>query len=122
MPLAASTDYPVLNLFWTIFEIFAFVIWFWLLFVILTDVFRSSDLSGLASRYVDTAWKNHSAASTVLYSGGSPPSGKRLGSIPRSVCCAKVRRIAAASSMRPVGIVRPGSAIMVSRPQSLNHG
>jgi hypothetical protein len=46
MPLAASTDYPVLNVFWTIFEIFAFVIWFWLLFVILTDVFRSSDLSG----------------------------------------------------------------------------
>jgi flagellar biosynthesis/type III secretory pathway M-ring protein FliF/YscJ len=28
------------------FEIFAFVIWFWLLFVILTDVFRSNDLSG----------------------------------------------------------------------------
>jgi hypothetical protein len=46
MPLAASTDYPVLNVFWTIFEIFAFVLWFWLLFVILTDVFRSSDLSG----------------------------------------------------------------------------
>ena len=46
MPLAAATDYPVLNVFWTIFEIFAFVIWFWLLFVILTDVFRSSDLSG----------------------------------------------------------------------------
>jgi hypothetical protein len=46
MPLAASTDYPVLNVFWTIFEIFAFVIWFWLLFTILTDVFRSSDLSG----------------------------------------------------------------------------
>jgi hypothetical protein len=46
MPLAASTDYPVLDVFWTIFEIFAFVIWFWLLFVILTDVFRSNDLSG----------------------------------------------------------------------------
>ena len=46
MPLAASTDYPVLNVFWTMFEIFAFVIWFWLLFVVLTDVFRSSDLSG----------------------------------------------------------------------------
>ena len=50
MPLAASTDYPVLNVFWTMFEIFAFVIWFWLLFVILTDVFRSSDLSGSAGR------------------------------------------------------------------------
>jgi hypothetical protein len=46
MPLADSTGYPVLNVFWTIFEIFAFVIWFWLLFVILTDIFRSSDLSG----------------------------------------------------------------------------
>ena len=46
MPLAASTDYPVLNLFWTMFEIFAFVVWFWLLFMILTDVFRSRDLSG----------------------------------------------------------------------------
>ena len=46
MPLADSTGYPVLNVFWTIFEIFAFVVWFWLLFMILTDVFRSSDLSG----------------------------------------------------------------------------
>jgi len=46
MPLAASTDYPVLNVFWTMFEIFAFVVWFWLLFMILTDVFRSHDLSG----------------------------------------------------------------------------
>ena len=46
MPLADSTGYPVLSVFWTIFEIFAFVIWFWLLFVILTDVFRSRDMSG----------------------------------------------------------------------------
>jgi hypothetical protein len=48
MPLAASTGYPVLDVFWTIFEIFAFVVWFWLLFVVLTDVFRSRDLSGIA--------------------------------------------------------------------------
>jgi hypothetical protein len=46
MPLAASTGYPVPDVFWTMFEIFAFVVWFWLLFVVLTDVFRSSDLSG----------------------------------------------------------------------------
>ncbi|HEX3966133.1 MAG TPA: SHOCT domain-containing protein [Trebonia sp.] len=46
MPLADSTGYPVLDVFWTMFEIFAFVIWFWLLFVVLTDVFRSNDLSG----------------------------------------------------------------------------
>ena len=48
MPLAASSSYPVLDAFWTIFEIFAFVVWFWLLFVVLTDVFRSRDLSGWA--------------------------------------------------------------------------
>lgn len=48
MLLAASTNYPVLDVFWTIFEIFAFVVWFWLLVVILMDIFRSSDLSGWA--------------------------------------------------------------------------
>ena len=46
MPLSASSGYPVLDVFWTMFEIFAFVVWFWLLFVVLMDVFRSSDLSG----------------------------------------------------------------------------
>ena len=46
MPLAASSSYPVLDVFWTMFQIFAFVIWFWLLFTVLMDVFRSSDLSG----------------------------------------------------------------------------
>lgn len=48
MPLAVSTNYPVLDVFWTIFEIFAFVVWFWLLVIILMDVFRSRDLSGAA--------------------------------------------------------------------------
>jgi Short C-terminal domain/Phospholipase_D-nuclease N-terminal len=46
MPLAASSSYPVLDVFWTMFQIFAFVIWFWLLFTVLMDVFRSTDLSG----------------------------------------------------------------------------
>jgi hypothetical protein len=52
MPLAASTGYPLLDVFWTMFEIFAFVLWFWLLFVVLTDIFRSQDLSGLGK----TGW------------------------------------------------------------------
>lgn len=46
MPLAAGTNYPVLNVFWTMFEIFAFVVWFWLVITVLLDVFRSADLSG----------------------------------------------------------------------------
>jgi Short C-terminal domain/Phospholipase_D-nuclease N-terminal len=47
MPLASSS-YPLLNVFWTIFEIFLWVIWIWILIWILIDIFRSRDLSGWA--------------------------------------------------------------------------
>ena len=49
MPLAASSySYPLLAVFWTILEIFVFVIWIWLLIWIFSDIFRSRDLSGWA--------------------------------------------------------------------------
>jgi ABC-type multidrug transport system fused ATPase/permease subunit len=38
--------YPLLSIFWTMLEIFAFVIYIWLLIAIFSDIFRSSDLSG----------------------------------------------------------------------------
>jgi hypothetical protein len=44
--ILAATDYPALNLFWTILEIFLWVMWFFLLFRIIGDIFRSSDLGG----------------------------------------------------------------------------
>jgi hypothetical protein len=44
----ASSSYPLLNVFWTIFEIFLWVIWIWILIWILIDIFRSHDLSGWA--------------------------------------------------------------------------
>jgi hypothetical protein len=48
MPLAASsTSYPLLDAFWTIFEIFLWVIWIWILVTVFIDIFRSHDLSGL---------------------------------------------------------------------------
>jgi type VI protein secretion system component VasK len=47
MPLAASGySYPLLSVFWTILEIFLWVIWIWILIWILIDIFRSHDLSG----------------------------------------------------------------------------
>jgi len=47
MPLAVTSySYPLLAVFWTILELFAFVVWIWLLFWIFSDIFRSSDLSG----------------------------------------------------------------------------
>lgn len=44
MQLAA--DYPLLNSFWTILEIFFFVLWIWLVITVYVDIFRSRDLSG----------------------------------------------------------------------------
>ena len=49
MLLAASSgSYPALNVFWTIVEVFLWVIWFWILITVIVDIFRSPDLSGWA--------------------------------------------------------------------------
>ena len=49
MPVASSSySYPLLGAFWTIFEIFLWVIWIWILVWIFMDIFRSRDLSGWA--------------------------------------------------------------------------
>ena len=48
MPLAASYNYPLLSVFWTILEVFLWVIWIWILIWIFIDIFRSHDLSGWA--------------------------------------------------------------------------
>lgn len=45
-PLASSYSYPLLGAFWTILEIFLWVIWIWILVAIFIDIFRSHDLSG----------------------------------------------------------------------------
>ena len=44
MLLAAS--YPVLDVLWTMFIFFLWVIWFWLLFTVFVDVFRRHDIGG----------------------------------------------------------------------------
>ncbi len=41
-----AADYPFLDVVWTIFIFFAWVIWIWLLITVLVDVFRRHDLSG----------------------------------------------------------------------------
>ena len=44
----ADSSYPLLNLFWSIFIFFLWVIWIWILIWIFIDIFRSHDLSGWA--------------------------------------------------------------------------
>jgi Short C-terminal domain len=46
MTAIASSSYPLLNIFWSIFEFFLWVIWIWILIMVFIDIFRSHDLSG----------------------------------------------------------------------------
>jgi hypothetical protein len=41
-----ASDYPFLDVFWTLLVFFAWVIWFWLLITVFADVFRRHDISG----------------------------------------------------------------------------
>jgi len=43
-----ATSYPFLEVVWTLFVFFAFVVWLWILFTVLTDIFRRHDTSGFA--------------------------------------------------------------------------
>jgi uncharacterized membrane protein len=46
MRVLAATDYPLLNAFWTMLVFFGFILWFWLLFSILGDLYSRHDVSG----------------------------------------------------------------------------
>ena len=41
-----AADYPFLDVLWTMFIFFAWVIWFWLLITIFADIFRRHDIGG----------------------------------------------------------------------------
>ncbi len=48
MPVFAASNYPFLNIFWTILIFFAWVAWIWIAITVLIDLFRRRDLSGWA--------------------------------------------------------------------------
>ena len=50
--MVIAADYPLLNVFWTMFLFFGFVIWIWMLFSIFADIFRRHDASG----WVKAGW------------------------------------------------------------------
>jgi hypothetical protein len=47
-----ATDYPFLDLMWTMAVFFIWILWIWLLFTVFADIFRRHDISGLAK----TGW------------------------------------------------------------------
>jgi phospholipase D-like protein len=48
MTVLAASDYPFLDIFWTILIFMAWVIWIWIAITVLIDVFRRRDISGWA--------------------------------------------------------------------------
>ena len=44
--MVLASDYPFLNIFWTMIIFFFWVMWFWCLIVVLSDVFRRHDIGG----------------------------------------------------------------------------
>ena len=47
-----AADYPFMDVLWTMFVFFLWVIWFWILITVFGDLFRRHDISG----FVKTAW------------------------------------------------------------------
>ena len=50
--MLAATDYPLLEVFWTMLIFFAFFVWIWLLITVFSDLFRRDDISG----WLKVAW------------------------------------------------------------------
>ncbi len=46
--ILATDNYPFLEVFWTMLIFFAFVVWIWILFTVLADIFRRHDTSAFA--------------------------------------------------------------------------
>lgn len=46
--MVVAASYPFLEVFWTMLIFFAFVVWLWILFTVLGDIFRRHDSSGFA--------------------------------------------------------------------------
>ena len=47
-----ASDYPFLDILWTMFIFFLFIIWIWILITVFADIFRRRDASG----FTKVAW------------------------------------------------------------------
>jgi hypothetical protein len=43
-----ATDYPFLDIFWTMMIFFCWIVWFWLLIGVFSDIFRRRDVGGFS--------------------------------------------------------------------------
>jgi hypothetical protein len=46
--MVIASDYPFMDILWTMIIFFAWVVWIWIMIVLLTDIFRRRDIGGFA--------------------------------------------------------------------------
>ena len=49
--MVLATDYPFMNILWSMLIFFCFVCWIWMVIVIFTDIFRRQDIGGWSKAF-----------------------------------------------------------------------
>lgn len=107
-------SYPLLNLFWTMLWFFLWIMWLFLLFKVISDIFRSDDLGGWGKAgwlilalvvpylgvliYVIARGKSMGKRDVAEARSGKPPSRRTYGKPPPPVTRPARRNPAAAAS------------------------
>ena len=77
-----AADYPFLDILWTMVVIFAWIIWFWLLITVFSDIFRRRDTSGFKRRSEDRPPRRclgHRDERPLCFLGAVAPGTRRIG-------------------------------------------
>ena len=82
--MLVGSDYPFLDIMWTMFIFFAWVIWIWLLILVLSDNFRRRDHSGWAKAGWTLLVIFLPLIGVLLYMIVRPPEPEGLGGAPRT--------------------------------------
>jgi hypothetical protein len=80
--MLAASGYPFLDIMWTMFIFFAWVIWIWLLILVLSDNFRRRDHSGWAKAGWTLLVIFLPLIGVLIYMIARPPEELRAGSAP----------------------------------------
>jgi hypothetical protein len=80
--MLAASGYPFLDIMWTMFIFFAWVIWIWLLILVLSDNFRRRDHSGWSKAGWTVLVIFLPLIGVLLYMITRPPEELRAGTAP----------------------------------------
>jgi uncharacterized membrane protein len=82
--MLVASGYPFLDIMWTMFIFFAWVIWIWLLILVLSDNFRRRDHSGWAKAGWTLLVIFLPLIGVLIYMITRPPEGEGVMGTPRT--------------------------------------